>query len=207
MVTALPDDLAAVVGALDAVDGDARRLTTGLDEDLGTWQAEPGSWSVAQCLDHLAVANRTYLAAMRPSAAAAGARGRVRRGPARPGLVGRIFVALLEPPVRTISRGKAPAAIRPRPSPTLGDALAAFLAAQDDVRAFVQANAGLDLAGTTFPNPFITGVRFSLATALHVMAAHGRRHLWQAWRVRRAAMQARARAAAPGTAIDAGGAA
>jgi len=27
-------------------------------------------------------------------------------------------------------------------------------------------------------------VRFSLATGLHVIAAHERRHLWQAWRVR-----------------------
>jgi hypothetical protein len=38
-----------------------------------------------------------------------------------------------------------------------------------------------------FPNPFIRGVRFSLATGLHAIAAHERRHLWQAWRVRRAA--------------------
>jgi hypothetical protein len=37
-----------------------------------------------------------------------------------------------------------------------------------------------------FPNPFIRGVRFSLATGLHVIAAHERRHLWQASRVRAA---------------------
>jgi hypothetical protein len=37
-----------------------------------------------------------------------------------------------------------------------------------------------------FPNPFIRGVRFSLATGLHVLEAHERRHLWQAWNVRRA---------------------
>jgi hypothetical protein len=34
--------------------------------------------------------------------------------------------------------------------------------------------------------PFVRGIRFSLATGLHVIAAHERRHLWQAWRVRRA---------------------
>ena len=43
------------------------------------------------------------------------------------------------------------------------------------------------IAGVRFPNPFIRGVRFSLATGLHVIAAHERRHLWQAWRVRQAA--------------------
>jgi hypothetical protein len=37
---------------------------------------------------------------------------------------------------------------------------------------------------------FIRGIRFSLATGLHVIAAHERRHLWQAWRVREAAERA-----------------
>jgi len=63
----------------------------------------------------------------------------------------------------------------------------AFLASQQDVRRFLQAYAGIDLASVRFPNPFITGVRFSLATGLHVIAAHDRRHLWQAWNVRREA--------------------
>jgi hypothetical protein len=43
-----------------------------------------------------------------------------------------------------------------------------------------------------FPNPFIRGVRFSLATGLHVIASHERRHLWQVWRVRQAAAPAAA---------------
>jgi hypothetical protein len=33
---------------------------------------------------------------------------------------------------------------------------------------------------------FIRGIRFRLATGLHVTAAHDRRHLWQAWNVRNA---------------------
>jgi len=33
-------------------------------------------------------------------------------------------------------------------------------------------------------------VRFSLATGLHVISAHERRHLWQAWRVRQPAERA-----------------
>ena len=51
--------------------------------------------------------------------------------------------------------------------------------------AFLRRYAEIDLAGVRFPNPFIRGVRFSLATGLHVIAAHERRHLWQAWRGRR----------------------
>ena len=87
-------------------------------------------------------------------------------------------------------RGKAPQSIRPRPAPSLDDALGQFLASQDEVRAFLRRYAEIDLAGVRFANPFIRGVRFSLATGLHVIAAHERRHLWQAWRVRQAAERA-----------------
>jgi hypothetical protein len=185
-----PEDILALEDALNAAERDARTLLDGLTEDRGAWRAEPGSWSVAECLDHLATANRVYLDAMRPPGARALAEGRRRRGPALPGFVGRWFVSTLEPPARPLLRSKAPEKIRPRTSPALSDAAARFLASQDEVRAFLRTFADIDLAGVRFPNPFITGVRFSLATGLHVIAAHERRHLWQAWRVRRAAESA-----------------
>ena len=58
------------------------------------------------------------------------------------------------------------------------------------MRAFLRRYADIDLAAVRFPNPFVRRVQFSLATGLHVVAAHERRHLWQAWRVRRAAERA-----------------
>ncbi len=188
----LPADLQTLADALDAAERDARRLVEGLTEARGTWRAHDGSWSVAECLDHLATANRVYLDAMRPAAARALSEGRVRRGPATPGLVGGWFVKYLEPPVKAGLKSKAPRAIRPRRSPALGDAIAAFLGSQDEVRTFLRTCAAIDLAGVRFANPFIGGVRFSLATGLHVIAAHERRHLWQAWRVRQAAERATA---------------
>jgi hypothetical protein len=181
-----PPDILALDQALDAATNDARALVAGLSEAQGTWKAEAGSWSVAQCLDHLATANRVYLKAMEPPAARSSSEGRRRRGPARPGVVGRWFVASLEPPASSRWKTKAPAAIRPRESPGLADAAGAFFQSQEEVRAFLAKYADVDLSGVHFPNPFIRGVRFSLATGLHVLAAHERRHLWQAWRVRRA---------------------
>ena len=183
------DDVAALERAFAAAEHDARALVNGLSDAHGTWRAEPGSWSVAECLDHLAIANRIYLQAMRPSAARALTDGRRRCGPVRPGLIGGWFVRSLEPPVRKLRRMTAPAKIRPRPSPPLGDAMDEFVASQHDVVTFLRQYAEIDLAGVLFPNPFITGLRFSLATGLHVLAAHERRHLWQAWRVRRDAEQ------------------
>jgi hypothetical protein len=183
-------DIQALEDAFDATERDARTLIAGLTEDLGAWRPDSGSWSVAECLDHLATANRVYLHAMRPAAERALAQGRIRRRPARPGLIGGWFVGTLEPPARPLFKSKAPRSIRPRRSPALADAAAQFLASQDEVRTFLRTYADIELAGVRFPNPFIPGVRFSLATGLHVIAAHERRHLWQAWRMRQAAERA-----------------
>jgi hypothetical protein len=190
MEASKPADIQALEDALDATERDAGALVAGLTASQGTWRAEAGSWSVAQCLDHLATGNRVYLAAMQPSADRAGEERRERRGPARPGFVGRLFVGILEPPAKTLFKSKAPAKIQPRPSPALADAVRDFLASQDEVRTFLRSYADIDLAGVRFPNPFVRGVRFSLATGLHVIVAHERRHLWQAWRVRQAAERA-----------------
>jgi hypothetical protein len=181
------DDLGRLERAFEGNERDARALVSGLSESMGAWRSHTGSWSVAECLDHLATANRIYLGAMQPAAERALAAGRCRRGRVLPGLVGVWFVRSLEPPVKPLFRMRAPHSIRPRPSPPLAGALAAFLDSQRDVAVFVRRYAEIDLAGVVFPNPFISGVRFSLATGLHVLAAHERRHLWQASRIRRAA--------------------
>jgi DinB superfamily len=183
-------DIVALEDAFDAAERDARALVSGLTETLGAWRSDANSWSVAECLDHLAIANRVYLRAMQPVGERALTQGRRRRGPAQPGMIGGWFIRTLEPPVKPRFRGKAPQNIRPRRAPSLGDAIGQFLASQDEVRAFLRRYADLDLAGVRFPNPFIRGVRFTLATGLHVIAAHERRHLWQAWRVREAAERA-----------------
>jgi hypothetical protein len=185
-------DIKDLKDQLDAADRDAQALVADLNEERGGWRAEADSWSVAECLDHLATANRVYLNAMKEPAIRARERGRERRGPAKPGFVGRWFARTMEPPVKMRFRMKAPRLIKPRTAPALADAFAGFRTSQDEVRAFLLEYADLDLAGVQFPNPFVRGIRFSLATGLHVITAHQRRHLWQAWRVRRAAEAAAA---------------
>jgi hypothetical protein len=172
---------------LDAAERDARLLAEDLAEELAAWHAEFGSWGVAQCLDHLARTNRVYLRAMEHSAIRARAQGRFSRGPATPGIVGRWFVRTIEPPVKPPFTIKAPQSIQPTAAPLLADALASFASSQNEVRGFLDAYADLDLARIRFRNPFIHGIQFSVASGLHIVTAHERRHLWQAWRARRAA--------------------
>jgi hypothetical protein len=179
-------DIEELKSQLEAAERDAQALVADLTEELGGWRSNASSWSVAECLDHLASTNRVYLGAMKQPAIHAREQGRTRRGPAAPGLLGRWFVGKMEPPVKAF-RVKSPRSVEPRYALPLSDAFASFAASQDDVRAFLSAYADLDLAAVRFPNPFVRGIRFSLATGLHVITAHERRHLWQAWRVRRTA--------------------
>ena len=185
-------DIGALEEDLDAAEREARELTAGLSPQDGVWRAAEGTWCISECLDHLATANRVYLEPMRTAAMRARERGRGRRVPAVPGIVGGWFVRTLEPPVRPRFKMRAPRKIVPRAAPPLAEAFEAFLASQAAVRHFLRTYADLDLARIRFVNPFIRGVRFSLATGLHVIAAHERRHLWQAWRVRRALDASRA---------------
>jgi len=183
----MPPELQKLLDELDAADRDAKAVADGLDEQHGTWSPSPGAWSVAECLDHLAVSNRVYLVQLVAGAARGRAQGRLRRRPALPGFVGAWFARYLEPPANV--KTKNPRITTPRRSPPLADSLEAFLESQAGFRDFIRTNADLDLASIRFVNPFIRGVRFSLATGLHVIAAHDRRHLWQAWNVRRAGGQ------------------
>lgn len=189
----MPDGRPDIVTLRDAfaeAERDARKVVRGLTEEQGAWRADPDSWSVSECLDHLAVANRVYLQAMLPPSERALAQGRMRRGPALPGAVGRLVVWSFAPPVKPYLRLRAPRKIRPRSAPALSDGAASFFASQEDIRAYLDRYAEIDLAGVHFPNPFVPGIRFSLATGLHILAAHERRHLAQAWRVKQRAEQA-----------------
>ena len=164
--------------AYAAAKKDAESLIAGLTEDQAAWRAHPAAWSVAECLDHLALTNRLYVRAMQPAADAARRENKLRRRPALPGYFGAWFVRSLEPPAKL--KTKSPQSIKPRIAPTFADASAAFLASHADAHNFLRANADLDLAAIRFTNPFVKALRFTLATGLHVIPAHERRHLHQA---------------------------
>lgn len=178
----LPPDLATLHDQLDAAERDARDLVSGLSEADGAWRPAAGAWSIAECLDHLATGNRVYLAPMQAAAESARREGNWRKAPATPGWAGWWFVRYLEPPPKWWTRLPAPKSIRPNVT-RLGEAFAGFLASQQALRGFLTAHADLDFTSTRFPNPFIR-IPFRLATGMHVLTAHERRHLLQARTVR-----------------------
>ena len=177
-----PEDLREIQAQLEANDHKAQALLRDLDEEQLNWRPDERSWSIAQCLDHLNVANRVYLAPMLQAIEEARRKGAVRKGPIRPGFFGRWFVASMEaPPKRKLP---APRKIVPAVRKGRAELIEDWRLAQAEVNAVLREAAGIDLNGTRFVNPFISLIRFSVGTGFQVIAAHERRHLWQAEQVR-----------------------
>jgi len=178
----MPPDLQRLLDAIAAAEADARALAAPLTDAQANWQPGGGTgWSVAQCLDHLAISNRVYTDRFVALAEQAAADGRGTFGGLRPTAVGRWFVRSLEPPPR--QKTKTFRNVQPPSSLPLADALAHYLASHEPYRRLVALGATFDPNRVVAPNPFIGWVRMRLATALLVIPAHERRHLWQARQV------------------------
>ena len=178
----LPQDVQRVIDQLDEADRHADALVANLSDAQFHWQPDGGRrWSVAQCLEHLAVGAEVYLAGMRGAVDRAKEERSVRRGPLAPGFFGRQFANSLEPPVRF--RGRAPTAIVPSSTLSRAEILSRFHGSHAALKAMAREAATIDANRATFQNPFLKMVRMKLSSAFQVINAHDRRHLWQAEQV------------------------
>jgi hypothetical protein len=178
----LPQDVQSVIDQLDEADRHADALVATLSDPQFHWQPDGGRrWSVAQCLEHLAVGAEVYLAGMRGAVDRAKQERSVRRGPLTPGFFGRQFANSLEPPVRF--RGRAPKAIVPSSTLSRAEILSRFHGSHAALKAMAREAATIDANRATFRNPFLKMVRMKLSSAFQVINAHDRRHLWQAEQV------------------------
>jgi len=156
----------------------ADALVAPLSEAQFHWRPSATAWGVADCIEHLNVVARLYLPSLDEGVADAIRRGLYAEGPFAYNWIGRLFVWINEPPARF--KVKAPATFVPGATRSRHDIMAAFRAYQvqfiDRLR---QAN-GLDLARARVMSPVSRWVRLPLGSAFALMAAHERRHLWQA---------------------------
>lgn len=146
-----------------------------------TWQPAAGErWSIAECLDHLTISTAIYLDAMQ-SAIGGAPTGPMAGIFQTAGFASTKFTRDLDAPPRT--KIPAPGKFRPRATLKPETILPDFLAAMDRVSSLVASTARNDLNAVRFPNPLTPLIRFTVGTGFLIVAAHGRRHLWQAEQV------------------------
>jgi uncharacterized damage-inducible protein DinB len=160
---------------------EADALVAPLTDEQFVWQPSLGSWSVAQCIDHLNATARMYLPRLDEGIAEAMRRGLYGEGPFAHDFIGKFFVRTMEPPPRL--KMKAPATFHPAPQRSRAEIMAAFRAYQVQFVDRLRQASGLDLRRAKVMSPASTWIKMSLNSGFALMVAHERRHLWQAQQV------------------------
>jgi DinB superfamily len=136
-------------------------------------------WSAAQCMEHVALANSQYLAAIK-SAIVNSREPSAPRGPlTTAGWFSAFFVKSIGP------QAKVKIQARKKIRPSTVDARQALQRLQEthhQIRELLSSNSQPNLNRIRFKNPFVPALHFTVATRVLVMAAHAQRHLLQAER-------------------------
>ena len=165
-----------------AIEREARRLLDGLTDVQQKWHPDVRTWSIVDCLNHLVVTGRHSLRGISSAVCEARANGLLAGGPFRHSVLGTCFIRLMDaPPILTF---RVPKAYQPVADSVASEAVAGFFRLQHELfRALHEAN-GIDLARVKAANPVSKWFKLSLGQEFAFTAAHERRHLWQASRVR-----------------------
>lgn len=178
---ALGPDVDSYRQEFERLGAEADALVAPLTEDQFNWPPAPGSWSIAECIDHLNVTARLYLPCLDEGIAEGLRLGLYGDGPFTHDPIGRLFVRTMEPPARI--KLKAPALFQPVTRRARSEIMAGFRAYQVQFIDRLRQSRGLDLRRAKVHSPAIRWIKMSLNSTFALMAAHERRHLWQARRV------------------------
>lgn len=173
----LADQINELKQQFQSCSADAQALVGSVPEaDLKRKPAKQG-WSIAECIEHLTATTRLYL----PILDAALKHAPAGSGPFKMDWRGRLLKWILEPPYR--SRVKTLPSLEPKVS-DVKQVLPDFLASQDLLFEAMKPWNDRALDKVILTSPFNKRLRYNIYSLFNVVAAHQRRHLWQAQRVK-----------------------
>jgi hypothetical protein len=149
-----------------------------------TWAARPApdQWSVGECLTHLNITSERFIPLVDEAIRDGRARKVEANGPYGKGLIGWALQRFLEPPYKVKTR--TPPAFNPVTVDPMLETLERFDYLQQEVQVRIDRSAGLALERLRVVSPFDARITSNLYAAFRLLAAHQRRHLWQAERVK-----------------------
>ncbi|MQA28924.1 MAG: hypothetical protein GEU82_03665 [Luteitalea sp.] len=174
-----------IEGYLDqllSITQDLPGVVADLTDEQFNWQRSPGSWSIAQCLDHLNLTAARFLPAMDAAIAEARRKEMLSPGPFSYPLLERWFVRSQEPPPKI--RARALKRFVPRASLSIGEVVPQFIDWQERIGDRLRRADGVDLQRAKHRSPVMALFTWRLGTIFALTLAHERRHLWQARQVR-----------------------
>jgi hypothetical protein len=172
--------LASLLDQIQKVTRDAEKLVLGHTKVDLSARREPGSWSAAECFDHLAQTTGAFLPGI--ADAVASAPNLATNRALRTGTLAQLFVRNLEPPYRF--RLKVLAQLAPRRQ-DFAAAWDSFMESQTQLSATIRSAAGLAIDKVKVKSPVYARISYNVYGAFRILAAHERRHLWQAEQILR----------------------
>ena len=161
----------------------ARLVAADLTETQLNWKPAPAAWSIAQCLEHLAITSRKFDSYFLVALESGRKKRPVANAPTyKPSLVGGWLARQVNPEGGRNLR--APKVFRPSDASSIHEPLELFLDQQVKFIDFVKHSAGIDYNRTRLRSPVTPLMRYSLADAFVITVLHGQRHLGQSRRVR-----------------------
>jgi hypothetical protein len=158
-----------------------KKRVLALSLDQLRWRPRSGCWSIGECLEHLNLTLAYYLPKIEQTV------GESRR---QPGIGGVLFpepekeyLTQLEPPV--VFRANAPSALQPAEAVDPDRIVDQFTELRVRYGKSVQSVSGLGLPDILVAGSLHPPIK-SLGGVIALLAAHDRRHFWQAERVRNA---------------------
>ena len=157
-------------------------MTAGLTEAQFNWRPAPGEWSIEECLAHLTVIGQVEVEAVEKAIDQARVKGITGTGPSEYPVWERFILRETEPPVRHAM--PSPKRFVPIHGEPITGILPTFLHVQRQFTTQIERADGLDLGRVKVPTPITRLLKLSLGATLAQAAAHERRHIAQARRVR-----------------------
>ena len=178
-----PNFIATIVAEAERNNATANDLVSGLTEEQLNWKPDATQWSIAQCLEHLAVTSQQFNSYFKQLIEGARLKWPTNGViPYRPSLVGGWLIKQVVP--ETTRKISAPKVFKPSESSSIHDPLGLFLKQQEKFVSFVRASEGVDYNRARLRSPVTPLMRYSLADAFVVTIVHGYRHLAQANRLK-----------------------
>jgi len=178
----LAPQLAELRSQFAAAKADAGELVNGLKESQFNWRPDPHRWSMAECLLHLNIVGDRYVRLLEKTIEDPGAPGRTAEASLAYGFLGARLIAGTEPPPKR--KRKALRSFTPAFGQPITAVLPTFRHIQEQLALLLERANGLDLARIKMRGPGLGPVRLNLYAIFAWIAAHERRHLWQARQVR-----------------------
>jgi hypothetical protein len=178
----LSPQLTDLISQYEACSKRAIAVAEGLSPERLTRRPAPESWSIAECLAHLTLSHAPFPALLTAAYDEARTTGQLGNGPFKADFMGRLVKWGLEPPPRIKLKARAP--FQPVKIDAPERVLPDFLDLQEQLVERVRAAEGLRIDRVKVVSPVDSRVKYNVFAALQIIAAHDRRHLWQAERVR-----------------------